>query len=290
MKPFPTLFGCEPGGSGTVLVLGAPYDRGTDPERAGCAAAPGLLRSLSGPDHLQAQKNGLFELSRGRALFGPTVLSDLGNVRFTVNRGDEAFLESIAEAAATIASSGKKSLVLGGDHLVTLPVLRGLARGGRVCQVVQLDAHHDFDYTPAEPGERPTHATFISTVASEALVRQVLQIGVRGLSWTIPQPPSGVRAVALAELGGALLPGVDVYLTVDTDGFDPSVAPGVSFPEPCGLAYQALPAAIAQIRAAGLRIVGADWTEYNPKFDTANHITGRFVLNGLAELIGAMVD
>lgn len=287
MKPFRTLFGCEAGASGRVVALGVPYDRGTDPEHGGAAAAPTLIRSLSGPEHHRVARGELFDLSLRARLFAGADLSDLGNLRFQASGTDDAYLAQVSDAIATLVHAGKHTLVLGGDHLVTLAVLRGYAQVGRRVQVVQLDAHHDLDEHPIA-GERPTHATFMSTVADEGLAAQVLQLGVRGLSPYLPRTPAGVRAVGIAELPGALLPSADVYLTVDTDAFDPAAAPAVAYPEPGGLGFDALDRVLSTISAAGLAVVGADWTEYNPRFDTAHHLTGRLVVRGVAALVTAM--
>jgi arginase len=289
MKSFRTLFGCEAGASGRVVALGVPYDRGTDPEHGGAAAAPTLIRSLSGPEHHCVAKGQLFDLESRSQLFVGADLSDLGNLRFQTSGTDDAYLAQVGDAIATLVHAGKRTLVLGGDHLVTLAVLRGYAQVGRRVQVVQLDAHHDLDEHPVA-GERPTHATFMSTVADEGLAAQVLQIGVRGLSPYLPRTPAGVHVVGLAALERALLPATDVYLTVDTDAFDPATAPAVSYPEAGGLGFDALDRVIATIRAAGLAIVGADWTEYNPRFDTAHHLTGRLVVRGVAALVTAMAQ
>ncbi|MBL8946430.1 MAG: arginase family protein, partial [Myxococcales bacterium] len=148
---------------------------------------------------------------------------------------------------------------------------------------------HDLDEHPVS-GERPTHATFMSAVADEGLAAQVLQVGVRGLSPYLPRTPDTVRVVGLGELERALLPATDVYLTVDTDAFDPAAAPAVSYPEPGGLGFDALDRVLATIRAAGLAVAGADWTEYNPRFDTAHHLTGRLVVRGVAALVTAMAQ
>jgi arginase family enzyme len=282
-KDYPTLFGCEQGAGGHVVVIGLPYDRGTAPEHAGCAAAPQAVRRLSAPEVLRVKQGAIYDLARREIIFPGSVISDLGDLKYRPNQSDDDYLEFVTHAISLVAREGKRPLVLGGDHLVTLPVLRGLARAGRRVQIVQLDAHHDFDVI--ERGERPTHATFVSYIVAEELAEKVLQIGIRGLSWGVPPMPEGVACVKLSELGDALLPGVDVYLTVDTDAFDPSVAPAVQYPEPGGLTLSALGEVLAIFREKGLRGAGADWTEYSPALDPANCLTGRFILHGLAHIV-----
>lgn len=286
MADYPTLFGCAMGGDGDIIVLGVPYDRGTDSFRSGCANGPAVLRTLS--EQKRIREACLYDLSREQVVLAGAALSDLGNVRFHAHQSDDDYLELIAQGVQAIRSSGKKPLLLGGDHLITLQALRGLKRVNAPFQVLQLDAHHD--YSTIVPGERPTHATFIAYAAAEHLSRQIVQLGVRGLSWGAPERPEGVSTVRLEELRSALVPGLDVYVTVDTDAFDPGIAPGVGYPEPEGLQLSALRHALAIVRDAGCAVIGADWTEYNPQYDTAHHLTGRVALKGIGLLLESMTS
>jgi agmatinase len=266
-----------------VVVVGLPYDRGSPAGYAGCAAAPQLVRTLSSPESLKVRNGSLIDIASSRPLFLGSVLSDLGDLKFTPSQDDAAYGDFVSNAIYLLAQEGKVPLGIGGDHVVTLLSLRGLRRSGKKLQLVQLDAHHDSDAVAA--GERPTHSSFITFVAAEGLVEKVIQVGVRGLSNGSALLPSIVQSVALDRLKDALLPGVDVYLSVDTDAFDPSIAPAVHFPEPSGLLFSALAEVLCILKDAGLKGVGADWTEYNPQLDTRNFITGRHVVNGLARTI-----
>jgi arginase family enzyme len=280
---YPTLFGCQSGAEGTVVVVGLPYDRGTPIEHSGAGLAPQLLRRLSAPEILRVRNGGLFDLARCECLIQGPMLSDLGDLKFRPSQSDDNYLCFASNAIRLLSEAGKYPLVLGGDHLVSLIALRGLAQAGRSVQIVHLDAHHDFDEVTAD--ECPTHATFVNHVVSEGLAQQVLQIGVRGLSWGTPNLPDRVQSITLSALRDELIPNVDVYLTIDTDAFDPAVAPAVHFPEPCGLSLGALTEVISTLRAMDLRGVGADWTEYVPDLDLPNYVTGRFVLRGLATVL-----
>ena len=150
---YPTLFGCEAGGGGRVGIAGVPYDRGTDPHRAGCAAAPNTLRRLSSPEQTRMRRGGLYDFARRECIVDGALVSDLGDLPFRVGQNDDAYLALVTSAARVIALEAKKPLFLGGDHLITLSALRGLAQAGHKLQVVQLDAHHD--YEPIETGESP---------------------------------------------------------------------------------------------------------------------------------------
>lgn len=284
---YPTLFGCLGGASGRAVVVGVPYDRGTAVQHAGCAAAPGALRQASAPSHCRTDLHGLYDHAAGRVVFEAGALSDLGDIRYKNEDTDRAYLEHIAEIVRVLGAEGRRPLVLGGDHLVTLAALRGLAAAGQTFQVVQLDAHHD--YHPIRDDEQPTHASFISHVAREGLARKIVQIGVRGYSWGPHEPPLGVVTVRREALAAALEPGVPVYLTVDTDGFDPTVAGAVNYPEFEGLLLGDLDAVLRDIGAHG-RLIGADWTEYNPSLDAKNSLTAHFIVRGLAKIAGLLTS
>jgi len=269
-----------------VVIVGAPYDRGTDPHRSGCVEAPSTLRKLSLPEENAIANGVLYDLGKRRVIIDGRAVSDLGDLRFRPQQRDEAYLDFVADAIAVLVREGKRSLLLGGDHLVSLAALRGFHRAGRRVQVVQLDAHHDYGRT--SPTELPTHATFVSSVAEEGLAARVLQIGVRGLAWGEPEAPPGVRSIELAALRDHLEPDCDVYLTIDTDAFDPTFAPAVGYPEPGGLSLSAVDHVLTTVAAAGLPVVGADWTEYNPRFEGPTFLTGRAILRGLAMLLPAL--
>jgi len=247
-----------------------------------------MLRVLSRPSERIDRAEALFELASNRPLFPSAALSDIGDISHVLHqRDDKSYLDFITQAVHILGKEGKKPLLLGGDHLVTLSSLRGLAKAGRKFQVVQIDAHHDFASTTAPV--LATHGTFMSFVAKEELAEQVLQIGVRGWSSSPAVHPAGIKTIALEELGDALLPNVDVYLTVDTDGFDPAFMPAVSYPIPGGLPFGALSKVLTTIASRGNALMGGDWMEYNPRFDTENHVTGEHVIAGLIELIAGLL-
>jgi arginase family enzyme len=283
---YPTLFGCLQGAGGAIVCLGAAYDRGSSPDHSGAALAPAALRRASAPEVLRARQGGIYDLGLRRQLFEGDLLSDLGDIKFKASQTDDSYLELLAQAVALLVDEGRRPLILGGDHSVTLAVLRGFARAGARVQVVQLDAHHD--YEEVSDGELPTHSTFITHVVGEGLAEKVIQIGVRGLSWGAPHPLPNVSLLDCDKLGDALLPNLGVYLTVDVDAFDPMIAPAVHFPEPGGLVPADLEKLLLTLRKARLPVVGSDWCEYVPALDTANLITARFVLSGLAKSIETM--
>lgn len=286
MTPYLTLFGCAASTSGHVVALGAPYDRGGASDRSGCAQAPSVLRTLSAPHHFRVHGGALFDLSSGRKLFDGADLSDIGDIPFRPEMADDDYLESVADHVRAIAEAGKLPLLLGGDHLVTLAALRGLKAALGAVQVLHFDAHEDAgDLTS---NARPTHANFISFVEKEGLAEQVLQVGVRGLSWHTGVNTACVRKGSVEDIPTLLQKHLPVYITIDTDVFDPGLASGVSYPEPFGLSMDHFRQALGYLRGAHPHVIGADWMEYNPRFDTPGQLTGRTALHGIADLVGLL--
>src|SRR3989442_177681 len=92
---YPTLFGCQTGGAGRIVVAGVPYDRGTDSARGGCAEAPIVLRTYS--QSLAIREGALYDCGLEGALVQGTMLSDIGNLRFRSHERDDAYLDLISE-------------------------------------------------------------------------------------------------------------------------------------------------------------------------------------------------
>lgn len=288
MNYIPTLFGCSAGGSGQIVVTGVPYDRSTCSNRAGSAAAPAHLRLLSSPEQFRLKSGNMFDLALKNKIFPGDALSDIGNIGFRQNlMNDDEYLNLISKSMEVICREKKKPLVLGGDHLSTLAILRGLRQAGAIFQVIHLDAHSDYDFL--QFNERPTHASFMKCVVDESLSAQVLQIGVRGISSSNAIQVEAIRIISCMELRDCLIPNLDVYLTIDTDAFDPAIMPAVSYPVPEGLPFSALAEVLSIVKSMNLEILGADWMEYNPTYDTKNNITGQYILSGLASIIKCMI-
>ncbi|WP_271166831.1 agmatinase [Hansschlegelia plantiphila] len=184
----------------------------------------------------------------------------------------EGFYREITEAGAI-------PLTGGGDHLITLPILRGLNRGEAV-GLIQFDAHSD-TYDEFF-GQKYNHGTPFRRGIEEELIdpKRFVQIGIRG---SIGDPKNfdfakaaGVRTIFMEEF---VARGVDdvmaealeilgtapTYVTFDIDGIDPSQAPGTGTPEIGGFTTREAQAMVRKL--GGLNIIGADLVEVAPPFD-----------------------
>jgi len=237
-----------------VSLLGLPTDRHSSFLR-GPAKAPAAIRAAlhSGHSHLTAS-NGL-EVD--------TILRDLGDAPLNEDDGD---FDRMVDAARA-AFAGGPVVILGGDHAVTYPVLRGLAAAGRpVPQIVHIDAHPDL-YDDFE-GDPLSHASPFARILENGLAAGLTQLGIRTLNAHLRAQVARFGVSAFApdehEEGLAALPAGPTYISIDLDGLDPAFAPGVSHHEPGGLTAREVLSVIWKTPGP---VIGGDIVELNPDRD-----------------------
>ncbi|WP_062662122.1 agmatinase [Aeropyrum camini] len=217
-------------------VVGVPFDS-TSSYRPGQRFAPREIRLAS----LELESNGYYvegDIDR-------VPIADEGDVA-AVPGSALLTLERVARVVEDLAREGKVPVVLGGEHLVTLGVLRGLAAAGLRPCVIVLDAHFDLrnDYL----GERFSHATVFRRTVEE-LGLKLLYIGVRayekseevlasesGLIEYVPMGRLDIIGVEGAVLAARRFAGGcdRIYISIDMDFYDPAYAPGAATPSPAG--------------------------------------------------------
>ncbi|MBN1335667.1 MAG: agmatinase [Deltaproteobacteria bacterium] len=186
--------------------------------------------------------------------------------------GPEATLAAVEEAARQVVASGKIPVGLGGEHSITWGLVRAVRGVHDPITVVQVDAHLDLRDT--WQGSPWSHACVMRRILDDGVA--VVQVGIRSSSeeeWDLVArrglPVFRAREV-VGRPGETWIPKVlesirteAVYLTVDLDGFDPSVVPGTGTPEPGGLGYgEGL--ALLRAVATSRRVVGFDVVELEP--------------------------
>lgn len=278
--PITALLGMKAGMDADILVLGAPFDRKPDVVD-GCVEGPATLR-VAGQSLCLQQGHIFLHASREKALSRLSV-SDAGDL---VPQPAETVLEYLARlamAVRTIASHGKKLLLLGGDHVVTLGALHGLTEIHHDFQVIHLDAHSDVqDLTPSS---LPTNANFVSYAAELINTHPWIQLGVRAVGRHAPMFPPNVICTQPENLAARLQPCVPVYLTIDTDAFDPSLMPAVRYPVPRGLHYDDLDTILSALCQARCPLIGFDWVEFHPSCDMRPGLTAAAILAALIEIL-----
>jgi agmatinase len=236
-----------------AVIIGCPLDI-TSSFRPGTRFAPQVIRDCSwGLETYSPRLDGDLEELK---------ICDVGDI--SLPQGNlEGALEIIQGYLATVIGDKKFPVLLGGEHLISLPVVRELARHLQNLAVIQLDAHADFrqEYM----GELLSHATVMRRIADILGGENIFQLGVR--SGTREELHAARAMGSLSEVGETLrrAAGRPVYLTVDLDILDPAVAPGVGAPEPGGLTFDECLSLISQL--SPLRVIGFDVVELSPPHD-----------------------
>jgi agmatinase len=246
-----------------VALLGVPYDRGTPPGLpTGQRGGPAAARAASVEQF--AVGAGFYDVETGRDHLVGVTLADVG---------DEADYDRLSAVTSAIAARGALLAAFGGDHAISFPLGRGLEALGPF-DVVHVDAHADF-YDEVE-GSRSTGASQLRRLAELPFVGMVSAIGLRNADRAEIDDIRGhggrfattreVLERGAADVVAENVRATPLYVSVDLDVLDSSVAPGHSLPEPGGLSYRELRALLAAVAHRG-RVIGFDVVELNPALD-----------------------
>lgn len=246
--------------SAPIVILGIPLDETTS-FRPGTRFGPSAAREAS---HALE----LYSLRQKRSL-DPADHADVGDLTLPLGSVKDA-LAIIRGASRDILQRGKKLMALGGEHLLTLPLVESMREIYPDLVVIQMDAHADLrqEFT----GTRLSHGTVMRRIVDLLGPGRLYQLGIRSADEGELKETEGLTEVhfyGVIEPLRAILPrikGRPVYLTVDIDVVDPAFAPGTGVPEPGGITSQELLDALSALK--GQDVVGADLVEVAPAYDT----------------------
>jgi agmatinase len=278
-----------------VAVLGAPFDMGTQ-WRAGARFGPRAIREAST----------LFAFGHAGAydheddvVYLPaeaTRIVDLGDadIIHTDTTGSHANIEY---GVRKILKAGAIPVILGGDHSINIPCINAF-EGEAPIHIVQIDAHLDF--VDERHGVRYGHGNPMRRAAEKPYVTGLSQIGIRNVSSTAREGyedarrmGSDILSVRQARKLGAegvlerIPAGVRYYVTIDIDGFDPSIAPGTGTPSHGGFLYYEVLEILAGLAKRG-PIVGIDLVEVAPDYDhtgTTAILAAQILMNLLGRIL-----
>lgn len=250
-----------------LAVTGIPFDQAVT-SRPGARFGPRALREAS------ALLAGDAPNGWGYDPLSEFNIADFGDMPFDYARVADVPSE-IEKHVGGILDAGAGCLALGGDHSITLPLLRAHAARHGPLALLQFDAHSD-TWVDDEPA-RIDHGTIIYKAVKEGLIdtTRSVQVGIR-IENDTPMGIKRIDARHVHEAGAAkvaaeikdILEDANVYLSFDIDGLDPAYAPGTGTPVWGGLTTAQ--AAIILRDIAGIKLVGADVVEVSPPFDHAN--------------------
>jgi arginase len=256
-------------------LVGIPYDASSSFLR-GSAAAPPLIRQVIG------SPAGNRFTERGADL---QQLADAGDLR--LSEEPAAARTQIQAGIEAILGDKHAPLALGGDHSITYPIMRAVAKHHPSVTILHIDAHADL-YDEFE-GDRYSHACPFARIMEEDLCGRLVQVAVRTLT---PHQREqirrfGVDTIEMQHFVAGARPAVDgpVYVSIDLDGLDPAFAPGVSHRESGGLSVRDVLAMIQTLKGP---IVAADVVEFNPSQDVGG-LTASAAAKIVREIAGTML-
>lgn len=241
-----------------VALLGVPYDAGSSYQR-GAAGAPLLIREALWSEAGNTWTETGIDLKEGG-------LEDEGDLWFNEREPGAEARARIEEAVGSILDSGRRPLLLGGDHSITYPALRGARRHHPGLAILHLDAHPDLYHE--FQGDPHSHACPFARIMEEGLADRLVQVGVRTMTGHQREQAErfGVEVLDMRSWreGAPIRFDTPVYLSLDLDVLEPGVAPGVSHREPGGLTVRQV---ITMVQSLEAPLAGADVVELNPLND-----------------------
>ena len=261
-------------------VLGAPFDFGTQ-LRAGARIGPRGIREAST----------LFSFGHAGAYDHEDNITYLAadEVRI-VDIGDADIVHTdtvrshtnIETGVRAILAAGATPIVLGGDHSVNIPCINAFS-DEKPFHLVQIDAHLDF--VDERHGVKCGHGNPMRRAAEKSYVTGLSQIGIRNVSSTAKdgyddarrmgsdiQSVRQFRAMGVAGMLNRIPADQRYYVTIDIDGFDPSIAPGTGTPSHGGFLYYEVLELLDGLTKRG-KVIGVDLVEVAPDYDQSGSTT-----------------
>jgi arginase len=249
-----------------VRLIGLPTDSHSSFMR-GAARAPASIRAALASDHSNMATESGLEL-------GPDIgLDDRNDLPLDESAAD---VDRIRDAASAAARDGAVPIFLGGDHMVSFPIVAGLASVHGPLNILHFDAHPDL-YDDFQ-GDRLSHASPFARIMEGGHAGRLVQVGIRTANRHCREQAArfGVETVTMAGFAPdeVPIPDAPLYISIDLDALDPAFAPGVSHHEPGGLSVRDILAVLGRVPG---QLIGADVVEYNPDRD----------INGMTAVVAA---
>ncbi len=267
-----------------IVIIGVPDESKSHAKRKGTSKGPDILRVAANESELFERNGKIIPIIPMRGSIDNKRILDYGNV----NR------EDLYQLIFYLVSNNKIPIVIGGDHSVTTITLKAI---GDLCGKIELlyfDAHPDFvsstrDYYGSVITDSSKFIDFqrsmlIGTRAAEAEeLENAYKVGLEVIT------PIDIEELGILNVADKIRSKHNnnnkKYISIDLDCLDPSFAPGVSLPSPCGLSSMDL---IYLVKlAVGTGIIGIDIVELSPDFDI-NNITAFLAARILSESIASM--
>ncbi|HSE41672.1 MAG TPA: agmatinase [Acidobacteriota bacterium] len=259
-----------------IGLIGLPFDKNSSYIRGSAKGPPEIRKAFWSESSNSWSENGI-DLSKNG------VIQDAGDL--DANHQDE--FNEIQRAISQLLEKNLNPVCLGGDHSVTYPILRAVAKKYPKLGVLHFDAHPDI-YQDFQ-GNPYSHASPFARALEEKLIQRLVQVGIRASNSHQREQIQkyGVESHEMKDWHDNMVFEFDtpVYISFDLDGLDPSCAPGVSHPEGGGLTVRQAVQIIQRMKA---KVIGADIVELNPDKDPLG-ITAASTAKILKEICGKIL-
>ena len=261
----------------TYAVLGVPYDEGS-PLVGGSRFCARSIREHS----LRFGGGAIYDIESNKEYLRDAIadnsIVDLGDIDVTPSRGDVT-MAKLTNVVEKVVDQKILPIILGGDHTITYPIVRGF---NKPLHVVQFDAH--IDYTKVTEGMTYTNSTSFRLLHQLDHVKSLSQVGIRSMrdhkSDVNDSLNNGSHIIKMSEIRnkgpeniwGHLPNDEDCYVSIDIDAYDMSLVPGCVSAEPNGFYFEELKSSLKSL-VNKMNIVGFDFVEVNPKLDVGTNVT-----------------
>ena len=280
--------------SADVAFIGVPFDQGTL-GRPGARFGPDAVRdapraySYVDPFGQDKPAEGFFDIDVGDELLRGITMADCGNITIIPSDVLKNF-EKLTQVVEKVAERGSFPVIVGGDHAITFPVVRGLSRFAPL-DIVHFDAH--VDYAHDYQGVLYTHGSPIRRCRELPFVGHITSIGIRSArrkhyeesqrDGSLIITTNQFRQLGPEGLVDMIPKSENLYITLDIDVMDPSQAPGTGTPEIGGLYYSEMrDCLVSLVRTSNL--VAFDLVEVAPPYDSSE-ITTQLAAKLIADVL-----
>jgi agmatinase len=279
-----------------VAIFGIPWDEGIG-YRPGPRFGPRSLREYStrfGFHERAVREGGFWDIEKKKRYLEDVRFVDCGDQDILYLKVEETF-SAITDSVNKLLSAGAFPVILGGDHSITFPVVRAF-QGFRPLHILHLDAH--LDYNDSVEGVLWANGSPVKRISELDFVGKIVQVGMRGIRaredayrdsasrnntiFTMNE----YRLKGVEEVLRSLPDGGNLYVTIDIDVLDPSIAPGTSSPEFDGMTYREIKNLLTSA-ASRSKVVGFDLVEVNPFLDSIG-LTQSAAVTVILEFLGAI--
>ena len=283
--------------SADVAIFGVPWDEGVG-YRPGARFGPRSLREYSTRYAFHergVKKSGYWDIENRKRYLEKMRLMDCGDQDVLYLDVEKTF-SAVTDSIKKILSVRALPVILGGDHSITFPIVQALKKIEPL-HVIHFDAH--LDYNDSVEGVRLANGSPIKRISELDFVAEIVQIGMRGIRTREDafkdSMSRGNKIITISDLRRRgiekvlrQIPKGNLYVTIDIDVLDPSIAPGTSSPEFDGMTYHEMRDLLKGIASRG-RVVGFDLTEVNPFLDPVG-LTQSAAVMIILEFLGAIFD